>query len=82
MRTIKLPTLYPWAHASRKPPSVVILSLVGGEVRVVAVPGKRFAKASKSMLLSGAMMSYLVKPQIRVKLELEPCTATALQYRA
>jgi pyrimidine deaminase RibD-like protein len=76
MRMTRLPTLYPCAHASRKPPSVVILSLFGGEVRVVAVPGNRFVMASKSMLLSGAMV--VVKSQIRSRLDLEPCKATSL----
>jgi hypothetical protein len=45
-----------------------MLSLVGGEVRVVAVPGNRLAKASKSILSSGAMVPCIVKPQIRVKM--------------
>lgn len=33
-----------------------MLSLFGGEVRVVAVPGNRFAMASMSMVLSGAIV--------------------------
>jgi hypothetical protein len=59
---IKLPTLYPWAHASRKPPSVVKLPLVGDEVRVVAGSGRRLRKASKPMMvLSGAMVAMVTR---------------------
>lgn len=63
MRIMKLPTLYPCAHASRNPPSRVMLARVGGEVRVVAGSGHRLliARNSPLMLLSGAMIEITVE---------------------
>jgi len=63
---IKLPTLYPCAHASRNPPSIDILPLVGGEVRVVAGSGSRLPKASKST--NGAMAAFVGENQAEPKL--------------
>jgi len=65
----KLPTLYPCAHASRNPPSIDMLPLVGGEVRVVAGSGSRLPKASKSM--NGAMAAFVGMNQAGSKLLLE-----------